>query len=167
MIAAIHPLFKLFAAPGHTLMLKPTRPALPLLLAAPLAISASEPQAVQVAQLTYRERIVIRIPRLPIPSRRRPAPVISWEEKKAPRCVEADTLASATISPDGDVDLIVTDGRRLRAKLDDDCPALNFYNGFYLKRAKDGKVCAGRDLLRTRSGGRCEIHRFRTLVEKK
>lgn len=148
-------------------MSQTVRPALSLLLAAPLAMSAGEPADVRYAQLSYRERIVIRIPRLPMPSRRNPAPTIVWEEKKAPRCVVADRLASASISPGGDVDLIVTDGRRLRAKLDEDCPSLNFYNGFYLKRAKDGKVCAGRDMLRTRSGGRCEISRFRTLVEKK
>ncbi len=148
-------------------MIKPLRPALPLLLAAPLAMSASEPAGVELAQLTFRERIVIRIPRLPMPSRRSAAPPIAWEEKKGPKCVAASTLASAAISPDGDVDLVVTDGRRLRAKLDDDCPSLNFYSGFYLKQAKDGKVCAGRDMLRTRSGGHCEISRFRTLVEKK
>ncbi len=149
-------------------MSSPLRPAaLPLLLAAPLVISASEPVGVHYAQLSYRERIVVRIPRLPgAPSRYR-APVTEWKEKKGPRCVDARTLASAAVSPEGDVDLIVTDGRRLRAKLDDDCPNLNFYGGFYLKRAKDGKVCAGRDILRTRSGGRCEIDRFRTLVEKK
>ena len=37
--------------------------------------------------------------------------------ESGPKCVAASTLASAAISPDGDVDLIVTDGRRLRAKL--------------------------------------------------
>jgi hypothetical protein len=143
------------------------RPILSLLLAAPLAISASEPVGVQYGQLSYRERIVIRIPRLPVPARGHRASAIDWQEKKGPRCVEARTLASAAVSPNGDVDLIVTDGRRLRAKLDDDCPNLNFYGGFYLKRAKDGKVCARRDMLRTRSGGRCEIRRFRTLEQKK
>lgn len=147
-------------------MFSHVRPILPLLMAAPLAIAAGAPER-RDAQGTVRERIVIRIPRLPVVARRRPAPVTDWDEKKAPRCVAADSLASATISRDGDVDLIVTDGRRLRAKLDDHCPALNFYSGFYLKRASDGMVCARRDDLRTRSGGRCEISRFRTLVEKK
>lgn len=141
------------------------RPILPLLLAAPFAISASEPEA-HYAQLSIRERIVIRIPRLLAGSRRAPSPV-EWQEKKAPRCVPANVLASAIITPRGDVDLIATDGRRLRAKLDDDCPALNFYSGFYLKPSRDGMVCARRDTLRTRSGGRCEIARFRTLIEKK
>ena len=166
MIAAIHQGFKLFgAARGCSTMQIRARPILPLLLAAPLAISASEP--VRYAQLTVRERIVIRIPRLAPSPRRYSAPATEWEEKKAAKCVPADVLASAVISKDGDVDLITTDGRRLRAKLDDDCPSLNFYSGFYVKRAKDGMICARRDALRTRSGGRCEISRFRALREKK
>ena len=167
MIAAIHQGFKLFgAARGCSTMQIRARPILTLLLAAPLAISASEPE-VRYAQLAVRERIVIRIPRLaPTPRRYSVAPT-EWEEKKAAKCVPADVLASAVISRDGDVDLITTDGRRLRAKLDDDCPSLNFYSGFYVKRAKDGMICARRDALRTRSGGRCEISRFRTLREKK
>jgi hypothetical protein len=139
------------------------------MLAAPLMISASEPDSldgVQLAQFTYRERIVIRIPRLPAPTRRE-AEVTDWQEHKAPKCVLAANLASAAITPAGDVDLIVTDGRRLRAKLDDDCPTLNFYAGFYLKRAEDGMLCAKRDALRSRSGARCEITRFRLLKAKK
>lgn len=141
-------------------------PILPLLVAAPLATSASEPP-VRYAQLSYRERVIIRIPRLPSHGRVRAQPAPQWEEKKAPKCVPANVLASAVVSPKGDVDLVTTDGRRMRAKLDDDCPSLNFYRGFYLKRAKDGMICAKRDALRTRSGGYCEIARFRTLVEKK
>jgi hypothetical protein len=140
-----------------------------LLLAAPFVVSASGPadlDGIEIAQI-FRERIVIRIPRLPFPTRRRPAEVTAWDEHKAPKCVAAATLASASISASGDVDLIVTDGRRLRAKLDDDCPTLNFYNGFYLKRADDGMVCAKRDALRSRSGARCEIDRFRVLTAKK
>ena len=140
-------------------------PMLPLLMAAPLAIAAG-PADERYAKLSTRERIIIRIPRLPGPSRAQRAAPVTWEEKKAPKCVPMDRLASASISPDGDIDLIVTDGRRLRAKLDRDCPTLNFYGGFYLKRSKDGKFCARRDVLRTRSGRQCEISRFRLLIPK-
>ena len=170
MIAAIHPLFKLFGARGEGPMSFLLRPIVPLMLAAPFAVSASEPQeldGVQLAQFSVRERIVIRIPRLSAVQRPPTTEVTTWKEHKAPKCVAAATLASAAISPSGDVDLIVTDGRRLRAKLDDDCPTLNFYTGFYLKRSADGMVCAKRDALRSRSGARCEIDRFRTLSAKK
>lgn len=151
-------------------MLCRCRPILPLALVAPFAISASEPSerdGIQLAQLAYRERIVIRIPRLPTAVPRQSVAATTWQEHKAPKCVPVANLASAAISPTGDVDLIVTDGRRLRAKLDDECPTLNFYTGFYLKLAADGMVCAKRDALRSRSGARCEISRFRTLRAKK
>ena len=155
-------------------MYRPIRPVLMLALAAPLTISASPAELdlngalfAQLSHRGFRERLVIRIPRLPLPTRRTVAPVVEWEEKRAPKCVPADLLASAAISPSGDVDLVATDGRRLRAELADNCPTLNFYTGFYLKRAADGMVCAKRDALRSRSGARCEIDRFRTLVAKK
>jgi len=147
-------------------------PGLPLslfALLAPVTAGAWDDFAdMQFAQVTIHQRVVIRVTSAPASAARVMAlQPIRWKEKKGPKCVAASTLASAAISSGGDVDLIVTDGRRLRAKLDDDCPSLNFYSGFYLKQAKDGKVCAGRDMLRTRSGGHCEISRFRTLVEKK
>lgn len=146
------------------------RPVLLLACLTPLLASAREPEtpgSVQYAQVMHRERVVIRIPRLALGANHKTDAAIAWDERKGPKCVEAATLASAAISPSGDVDLIVTDGRRLRAKLDDNCPTLNFYAGFYLRGTADGMVCAKRDALRSRSGARCEISRFRTLAAKK
>ena len=153
-------------------------PAFTLALAAPVMLSAGDPgdlDGMELAQVTIRERIVIRIPRLapggePAARAYAPAPPparSAWREKSAPRCVPAAAIAGAAISPDGDVDLVGTDGRRMRAKLDDDCPTLNFYRGFYLKRPADGMICAKRDALRSRSGARCEISGFRTLVARR
>lgn len=174
MIAAIHQLFK-HARAGRTTPIMPTsvRSTLLLALTAPFVISAAEPDAlgrpqpVQLAQVGARERIVIRIPHLPRASRRHPASDTQWREKKGPKCVAARSIASARMSADGDVDLIITDGRRLRAELNEHCPTLKFYNGFYLRRAADGNLCARRDSLRSRSGARCQISRLRTLVPGK
>lgn len=156
-------------------MPRPIAPILSLAFAAPMLGAADAPADLDgalFAQLTFRERIVIRIPRLPPappPSRAaaRAETATVWSERKAPKCVAAAVLAGASINGEGDVDLVATDGRRLRAKLDDDCPTLNFYRGFYLKRTADGMICAKRDALRSRSGARCEIARFRTLVAKR
>ena len=146
-----------------------------LVFAAPFVVSAEEPFALggtQWAQLSVHERIVIRIPRVrPQDAERRPfrdlPPPIVWSEKKAPKCVATARLAGAAITGGGDVDLMLADGRRLRAKLNEDCPTLSFYSGFYLKPNSDGMICARRDALRTRSGARCEISRFRTLVARR
>lgn len=151
---------------------------LTLAVAAPILVSAREPEAsdmagTQWAQVVIHERMVIRIPRAdssPEPPRPlyRPAPPppVSWREQKAPKCVPTDSIVAASMA-EGDVDLETADGRRLRAKLDDDCPTLKFYTGFYLKRTSDGMICAGRDALRSRSGARCEIAQFRVLVPRR
>ncbi len=147
----------------------------PLLLAAcaPALASAQQLDGTVYAQVTLHQRVVIRIPRVgPAPTAatlrtRDEVPVERWKEKGAPRCVPAATLAGAAIDREGEVDLVTTSGKRLRAKLDDDCPALDFYTGFYLKRAEDGMVCARRDVIRARSGAKCAITDFRTLVARK
>lgn len=154
-------------------------PVLLLALSAPFAVSAADPESTrdpldgtQWAQLTIHERLIIRIPRV---SRSQPAsatatraaaPVI-WEERKAPRCIAMTKLTGASIDREGEVDLIVEGTKRLRAKLNDECPTLDFYNGFYLKPTGDGKICARRDAIRSRSGGRCAITGFRTLVARR
>lgn len=145
---------------GSTLL----APAL-LAVAAPVLVSAQAAptwMGEELAQLTIHERLIIRIPRVS-PARSRVA-VPVWREKKGPRCVEMKSLTGAAIGGESDVDLIVDGIKRVRAKLDDGCPAMNFFSGFYLKPTKDGKICAGRDVIRARSGASCAIDRFRRLV---
>ncbi|WP_022684940.1 hypothetical protein [Sphingomonas phyllosphaerae] len=147
-------------------------PVLLLALAAPLVLSASPPQldGVEYAQLTIHERLIIRVPRVsPAPVRgRAPAkPTVRWDEKKGPECVAMAALTGASVEREGEVDLVVGGTRRLRAKLDDDCPTLDFYRGFYLKPTADGQLCARRDGIRSRSGAYCAVTRFRTLVPRK
>lgn len=112
------------------------------------------------AQITIRERVIIRVPT----RQSAPAKPIKWKEKKAPRCVMLNALAGAAITGEDSVDLILRGGTRLRARLDRDCPALDFYSGFYIKPTRDGRICADRDTIHARSGGQCEINSFKTLV---
>lgn len=128
----------------------------------------------QFAQVTVREQVIIRVQTQPM--RRQPSPLaasnkmlpqaspIKWRERKAPRCIPIRSLAGASVVEADSVDLLLRGGQRLRAKLEDDCPALDFYRGFYLKPTTDGKMCADRDMIHSRSGAQCEIARFRTLV---
>lgn len=156
-------------------MPNPLIPSLLLLLALPGGVlpGAAEPQdmdGVELAQLMIRQRIVIRIPvpvsrapSIPVPPTVRPA----MEEHKGPRCVAIDTLAGSGVARKDSVDLALTDGNLLRAKLDDACPALDFYAGVYLKPAPDGSLCAKRDVIRARSGRACAISSFRKLKPKR
>lgn len=148
-------------------------PVLLLVMAAPFVLSASPPQAegVEYAQLTIHERLIIRVPRMSsAPVRGRvatPLPPVRWDEKKGPACVAMNMLTGAAVDREGEVDLVVAGTRRVRAKLDDDCPTLDFYRGLYLKPTPDGQLCAKRDGIRSRSGAYCAITRFRTLVPRK
>ena len=151
-------------------MLHSAIPASLLALAAPALAAAGDSigqlDGVAMAQVTIHERVIIRLPRM-APNRAVaraavPAPV-TYREKKGPKCVAVADMGGAMIVQPGSVDLVMDGGKRLRAKLDDDCGPLDFYNGFYLRPAADGQVCAKRDVIRMRSGASCEIAAFRTL----
>jgi hypothetical protein len=142
------------------------------LLASTTVLGASAPASTldgtQLAQVTIRERIIIRVPSMAP----RAAPLISavppprYVEKKGPKCIAAADLGGAIVGAKS-VDLVLRGGERVRAMLDGDCPALDFYSGFYLKPSADGQICSGRDTIRSRSGDSCEISTFRKLVIKR
>lgn len=153
-------------------------PVLALILAAAPPVAAQQQQQQQprpaaprvgVTSVTIQQRMIIRVPRLPvgrapISAQAAALPPIRWTEKKADKCVPVTHLAAATIAGPDSVDLLLNGGKRLRARFDDDCRALDFYSGFYVKMTSDGNVCADRDAIRARSGGECRIRSFRALV---
>lgn len=139
-------------------------PSVPLLMvlataaSAPIAPAFGEPSG----QSLVPGRIVIRVE-----ARVRAAPpAMRWVEKSGPKCVVAAELAGAIVNGTDSVDLVLKGGSRVRALFDDDCTALGYYGGFYLKTAADGQVCADRDSIRTRSGDSCSIGKFKRLVAK-
>lgn len=147
-------------------------PVLLLALAAPAAALADDEK--RLTQLTIRERIIIRVPRVAppgaVPVGRTPLPPakpIKWKEAKGPQCIPAQGMAGAMITSPRQVDLVMAGGRRLRAKLERDCRPIDFYKGFYLRPARDGMICADRDAIKVRSGASCGIDEFKTLVAQK
>ena len=119
------------------------------------------------AHLLQQQRITVHVPRLTV--RRativvrtaRPAALV---EKKAEDCVKMEDLAGFSVNRFDSVDLVLKSGALLRAKLGNDCPALGFYSGFYVKANKDKKMCAKRDSIRSRSGRQCAVQSFASLV---
>lgn len=129
-----------------------------------LASLVAKEAPLQLAQVQV-ERTVVRIrPVQPQPSIVSP---VRWEEKKGPKCVLMGALSGAMVSSSNSIDLIMRSGTRMRAKLQKSCPTIDFYSGFYVKPTKDGRICEDRDLIHSRSGGECEIDKFRSLVAKK
>ena len=126
-----------------------------------LGLVADPPAERQVVRrMVIRDEIILRIPIRP-----RPSPAIEWKESKGPRCLDTDRLSGAMYSGPSSIDFVLRDGRRFRAQMDGECPAIDFYGGFYLQ-PDDDRLCAKRDFVRSRVGGSCRIERFRSLVPK-
>lgn len=133
-----------------------------LLMALSGASEAADPEGVDYAQLTVRQQIIVRMPVRTRP--RGPAPIVEWKEGKGVKCVATGAIAGATLLGRDSVDLILRDNSRVRARLENSCPALDYYHGFYISPNPDGMICADRDVIRSRVGGQCEIERFRSLA---
>lgn len=139
------------------------RVGVPLLLVAGLGGGASagdDARSTEFAQMTIEQSLIVRVP-----SRQAVKP-FKWKLKKGPKCVAMSSIAGAAVVADDAIDLALRGGQRLRAHFSSHCPALDYYSGFYILPTDDGRICADRDVIRTRSGGQCEITRFRRLVPR-
>ena len=116
--------------------------------------------AVELAQLTFRSRMVVRVQTSGFPVQRAAA----MREKKGPRCVAVEDILAAGVLARSSVDLVLRGGYRMRARFSVTCPGLDYYSGFYLVPSADGKLCADRDMIRDRAGGECAIEKIRKLV---
>jgi hypothetical protein len=127
------------------------------LIPAMLAL-AGEEHLPTVRRVVIHDEVIIRIPVRPRPPQR-----IEWLEKKGPKCIDANRIAGAMLSGPSSVDFLLRDRTRVRAVMESNCPALDFYGGFYLQ-PDDERICAKRETIRNRVGASCTIERFRTLV---
>ncbi|WP_294172007.1 hypothetical protein [uncultured Sphingomonas sp.] len=127
-----------------------------------LALFGGQPPATAtVSRVIIRDELVMRVPVV----RSRMAWPVRWVEKRGPKCIRSGAVAAAALAEDRSIDFLMRDRRRIRAKMDSECPTLDFYGGFYLQPADD-RICARRDEIRNRMGGSCQIERFRTVVPR-
>lgn len=125
--------------------------------------AAAVPAVAEAVQVVMREQIVVRVGRRELAH----PPAIHWKEGRGPKCVQARAIAGASMLGKNSVDLVMRDRSRVRARLEKACPALDFYYGFYISPNPDGRICADRDAVRSRMGGKCEIERFRALTAER
>ena len=128
-----------------------------------VGLFGAQPGAVgqSVTRLIVQDEVILRIPVQPRPL----LPEIQWVEKKGPKCVPVAAIQRALLSGSEQVDFILENRARIRAQFDEDCPALDFYGGFYLQ-PQDDSLCARRDAVHSRIGSSCTIERFKQLVPK-
>ena len=140
-------------------------------------VSHAEEQGVYVparnikyAQVRIQKRVIIRVPRRRQPQSRQASNIRSkvvpqqYAQKKIGKCLPMNNILGVQMFGDRELDLITRDRKRIRARLEKKCQARSFYSGFYMEKSRDGKICADRDLLHSRTGSKCEIDRFRELV---
>jgi hypothetical protein len=125
-----------------------------------LALQAG-PVPRSVTRLIVQNEVILRVP-----VQARPVmPHIEWIEHKGPKCIPTAAIRRALLSGPDQVDFVLAGGGRVRAALDEDCPALDFYGDFYLQPQGD-ELCVKRDAVHSRMGGSCQIGRFRILTPK-
>ena len=122
------------------------------------AQDSSQPQVVR--RVVVQDEVLISIPVRPRPKRPQN---IEWKEEKGPKCVRSERIAGAMWSGPSSIDFLLRDRTRVRAIMDDECPALDFHKGFYLQ-PDDDRICAKRESIQSRIGGSCRIERFKTLI---
>jgi hypothetical protein len=128
-----------------------------------LGIFAAQPGVVgqSVTRLVIQDEVILRVPVVPRPL----PPELQWEEHKGPKCIPTAVIRRAFLSGSEQVDFVLAGRGRMRAELDEDCPALDFYDSFYLQ-PEDQQICAGRDAIHSRMGGSCMIERFKQLIPR-
>jgi len=124
-----------------------------------MAGAAAPREEPRVRSFVVQDELILRVPIRPAQRN------IEWVEAEGPKCINARAIRSAFLSASDSVDFITVRSRRIRAQLSEECPALDFYDDFYLK-PEDEKVCAKRDVIRSRMGGSCRIEQFLWLVPK-
>lgn len=130
------------------------------LLPALIGLAGADQSPFPQARTTFvQDEFVTRVPVQPRSAPRR----FVWEEVRGPKCIASQYIRSALLSGAEHVDFVMASNRRFRAKFDSDCPALDFYEGFYVN-SPNRLICAGRDEIRSRMGGSCSIESFSQLV---
>ncbi|MFL6733488.1 MAG: hypothetical protein ACJ8EY_02200 [Sphingomicrobium sp.] len=113
-----------------------------------------------VSRVMVQDEVIVRVPVEPTPHQ------FEWVEHKGPKCIDTEDIRGARLSGPEQVDFMLRNRKRIRAQFEDHCPALDFYQGFYLN-TDDDRLCAKRDSIHSRMGGSCRIERFRELTPKR
>ena len=123
-------------------------------------------------QVRIEQHIIWRIAPMPGPARDAMMPIAPappsaprMVERKMGKCLPMSWIAGGQPNGDSRLLLFLRDRRLVAANLEKACSAREFYSGFYVDKPNpDGRLCADRDRILSRSGARCEISSFRLLV---
>ena len=114
-----------------------------------------------IGRLMGERDVIFRVPVHP----RSAGPRLEWDEGERFKCINTSAIRGAVLAGPDHVDLLLARRQRIRASFEGNCPALDFYGGFYLQ-TEDHRVCARRDSVHSRMGGSCRIAQFHRLIPK-
>ena len=121
-------------------------------------VTRAAPSMPQVRRVIIRNQLVIRVPVRPRRSESQ-----RFSVREGPTCLDSERIAGAKLVGPRAIDFLLEDNSRIRVAMDNACPSLDFYGGFYVQ-PDDERLCARRDVIRTRMGASCRIERFHRLV---
>ncbi|MGB3472978.1 MAG: hypothetical protein WBA51_19345 [Erythrobacter sp.] len=139
----------------------------------PQSVSAFEPwqSDLRLNQIRIERRVIVRIGPQRSANRRNMLAALPqralntrYKERKTDKCVAVERIAGVQTGSGNRLLLFMQDQKILSINLEKACRARDFYSGFYVERAEDGKLCVDRDKLHSRNGTHCEIDRMMQLV---
>lgn len=115
-------------------------------------------------QVRMRSRVIIRVG----PRQDRSAPIsrpVQYRlEPLDGDCVTMSDIAAVQVGASNRLLLFMRDRRVVSATLERSCEAQAFYSGFYVEENADGRLCASRDMLHSRSGALCGVSQFNRVL---
>lgn len=81
------------------------------------------------------------------------------------QCISIDDIRDSVIRNDRTIHLRMRGNIYYEMRLQNACPGLSFYDGFYYRTTPNRQLCGGLDMIMARSGSRCPIESF-TRIEK-
>ncbi len=137
------------------------------LVVAPLMAAAQmSPVARHIPPSAWKKQNVVKVAP-PARGNRAGLYVRDWKESDAPKCITSSQLVGLMLNKRDAIDLVLRDRKVVRAKLKKGCASVEFYSGLYMKPTKDGRICEGRDMIYSPTGGSCLVKKVNTLTPPK
>lgn len=106
-------------------------------------------------------------PRAAQPQQQMPLSDTSSVEDTQVQCISIDDIRDSVIRNDRTIHLRMRGNLYYEMRLQNTCPGLSFYDGFYYRTTPNRQLCGGLDMIMARSGSRCPIESFTRIDKEK
>lgn len=103
----------------------------------------------------------------PQPQQQLPLSEDPLTEETQVQCISIDDIRDSAIRNDRTIHLRMRGKIYYEMRLQNTCPGLSFYDGFYYRTTPNRQLCGGLDMIMARSGSRCPIESFTRISKEK